>query len=111
MKKSSLVLALFGMTLLINPNLIAGQFQEKPLELAMAINDTNVQVGTDKATTSFPTAGMNTTPTKMVGTDAHVVNPNAPTTKPGFGFGNVWPTAPAYSPQPAPLPAVGSTTH
>ncbi|KTD35748.1 hypothetical protein Lnau_0732 [Legionella nautarum] len=95
MKKSILTLALFGMVILANTS------------FAIAINNTSVLLGTDKGTSSFPMSGMNTTPTKMIGTDAYVVNPNAPFTKPEYAPGGVWPLAPSYTPQ---APATSSVT-
>lgn len=105
MKKMSLFVALFGFFGLIND----GFSRFVPLQLAIAVNDNSIMIGTDKATTSFPNAGMNTMPTKQVGTDSYVVNPNAPSTKPGYGSG-VWPTAPVYNPHYA-QPAISNTTH
>lgn len=96
MKKSILTIALFGMAILANTS------------FAIAINNTSVQLGTDKGTSSFPMSGMNTTPTKMIGSDAHVVNPNAPFTKPEYAPGGVWPLAPSYTPHG---PATSSVSH
>ncbi|KTD25824.1 hypothetical protein Lmac_1595 [Legionella maceachernii] len=110
MKKFTLLIALLGISVLMNGSFAGiAQIQEK-LQLAIAINNPGGSVGTDKATTSFPNAGMNTTPTKQIGTDSYVINPNAPSTKPGYGAGTVWPTAPAYTPQPH-QPASSSATH
>ncbi|WP_156875061.1 hypothetical protein [Legionella micdadei] len=110
MKKFTLLIALFGVSILVNGSFAhVGQFQAKT-QLAMAVQGSGAMVGTDKATTSFPNSGMNTMPTKQVGTDSYVVNPNAPSTKPGYGAGAVWPTAPAYTPQPH-QPATSSATH
>ncbi|KTC87754.1 MULTISPECIES: hypothetical protein [Legionella] len=96
MKKYILALFLLGMVILANTS------------YAIALNNTSVQIGTDRGTSSFPMSGMNTTPTKMIGTDAHVVNPDAPFTKPEYAPGGVWPLAPSYTPQ---APATSSVTH
>ncbi|CDZ77046.1 hypothetical protein BN59_01325 [Legionella massiliensis] len=71
------------------------------VQLAVAVQDSGVSFGTDAGTTTYPNAGMNTTPTKNIGTDSNAVDPNAPIAKPG--------QAPAFNPAPAFAPAPAYT--
>ncbi|MBA2711434.1 MAG: hypothetical protein H0U57_12690 [Tatlockia sp.] len=59
----------------------------------IAINNGGTNVGTDAGTTTHPKGGLDTMPTKNVGSEYNKVNPHAPSTKPFM--------APAFSPPPA----------
>ena len=62
-------------------------------QLVVAVQDDSVSFGTDSGTTSSPNAGMDTMPTKQVGSEENTVNQDAPVAKPG--------QAPAFDPPPA----------
>ncbi len=107
MKKLSLLIALLGIVTLVNANTVSAPLPAK-LQLAISLHDNSGQIGTDKGTTSFPNAGINSVNTQEVGTDATLVNPNDPFTQPGHGPAAGWPPAPPYTPPP--VPSSGSTT-
>lgn len=77
------------------------QFQAKA-QLVVAVQDSGVSFGTDAGTTTYPNAGMNTMPTKDVGTDSNAADPNAPASKPGQA--PAFNQAPPYAPAPAYTP-------
>ncbi len=98
MNKIILTIAALGIPNFLNAAISFDTVQGKAQHV-IAVQNGSKNVGTDAGTSTFPNAGLNTTPTKEIGTDTYKVNPYAPATKPFM--------APAFSPPPkfAPAPA------
>jgi hypothetical protein len=98
MKKIILTVAALGISNFLNAAVNFDSVQGKAQHV-IAVQNGSTNIGTDAGTSTFPNGGLNTTPTKEIGTDTYKVNPNAPATKPFM--------APAFSPPPkfAPAPA------
>jgi hypothetical protein len=104
MNKAILTSAAIGMSVFVNAaSAMALAAVQGKAQLVVAVQDNSgVNFGSDAATTSHPNAGMNTMPTKDVGTESNAVNPNAPASKPGqspdFSPPPTFATPPAYTP-------------
>lgn len=64
--------------------------------LVIAINNTGDMVGTDADTSSYPNSGLNTVPTKDIGTDQD--SKQTEVDRNFRGPAPAYPTAPAYAP-------------
>ncbi len=97
MKK--IIIALLGIPTLLNAAAVNFNNLQVRIIPVIAVNNGGTNIGTDAGTTSYPKGGLNTMPTKDVGSEFEEVNPNNPSTKPFM--------APAFSPPPqfAPAPA------
>ncbi|MBA2657909.1 MAG: hypothetical protein H0U70_13145 [Tatlockia sp.] len=92
MKK--MVMIYLGLLLGLNAAASGTPEPKDSIQLAVALQDSGISFGTDAATRAYPSAGMNTMPTKDVGNESKTYDPDAPAAKPF--------QAPAFSPPPPP---------